>query len=106
MTQPSDMNYPPPQQDTGPYGQQQPAAQQQYPQQYPQYGTPQYGYGYPQQQFYMEPKHSGFGIASLIMGILVGLMELGLVVAAGMMAVKAGPAGMDEKAPETIALGL
>ena len=70
--------------------------QAQYPQQFPQQ------YGYP----YQEPKHSGMGMASLAIGVIVGIMEMALVVIAGVMSAKAGPRGMDEKAPATIALGL
>jgi hypothetical protein len=50
-------------------------------------------------------RHSGFGIASLAIGILVGLMEFALFVVAGVMETTQ-PGGVDESSPEAIVLGL
>jgi hypothetical protein len=104
MTQPWETNNPPPQQqDPAGYAQQAAAAQQQYQQQYAQYAAQ---YGYPQQQYYMEPKHSGFGIASFIISLIVGLLELAMVIGATAMVMKAGPGGFDEKSAEAIVVGV
>jgi len=51
-----------------------------------------------------ELKHSGFGIASFVMAILIGSAEFILLIIAGVMEAKT-PGGMDEDAPATIILG-
>lgn len=52
----------------------------------------------------MESTHSGIGIASFIIGALCGVLMMVLFVLAGMLAL-ASPEGIDEQAPEVIALG-
>jgi len=52
-----------------------------------------------------ELKHSGVGIASFLLSIISGVMLVVLVVIAGVMQAST-PEGMDEEAPEVIALGL
>lgn len=49
--------------------------------------------------------HSGLGIASCIIGVLAGLIEIAIVTIAGMIEVSA-PGGMDENSPEAIMIGL
>ena len=51
------------------------------------------------------PRHSGFGIASFVLGLFLALLEFGLFAAAGVMEAST-PGGMDENAPATIAIGL
>lgn len=49
--------------------------------------------------------HSGLGIASCMIGILAGLIEIAIVAIAGMIEVST-PGGMDENSPEAILIGL
>jgi len=95
MTQPPSDSYQTPQQryDQYPYGQQ--------------YGQPQpMAYGAYPYQPYPENKHSGMGVASFIIGLGIGLLELAMVIAAAVMESQAGPSGLDEKSPAAIILGL
>lgn len=50
-------------------------------------------------------KHSGVGIASLTLSIVMGIVLIALVVIAGVME-SSTPGGMDENAPSTVLLGL
>ena len=54
---------------------------------------------------YGELSHSGLGIASCIIGVLAGLIEVAIVAIAGMIEVST-PGGMDENSPEAILIGL
>lgn len=78
--------------------------------------SPQYGgyapaqmqasyYGGPHGYHVPEKPHSGMGIASVIISVLVGLGTLVLLVVAGVMSAQAPGGQMDEKSPEAIALG-
>jgi hypothetical protein len=53
----------------------------------------------------MEMRHSGFGIASFVMSILVGIAIFLLVVVAGVME-SSTPGGIDEESAGAIVLGL
>ncbi|NQU23626.1 MAG: hypothetical protein HQ567_20275 [Candidatus Nealsonbacteria bacterium] len=53
----------------------------------------------------IEPRHSGLGIASFVLALFCGVMEVGLIVVAGIME-GSTPGGIDEEAPEVILLGL
>jgi hypothetical protein len=50
-------------------------------------------------------KHSGFGIASFLIAIAVGLFEFTIFVVAGVLEASQ-PGGMDENSPEAVLLGL
>jgi hypothetical protein len=52
-----------------------------------------------------ERKESGLGIASFLIGLVAGAMELVLIAIAAVMATSS-PGGMDEKSPQAIVLGL
>lgn len=52
----------------------------------------------------MEQKHSGLGIASFALSLLMGLIILGLVITAGVMEVTT-PGGVDEESPQAVVLG-
>ena len=56
-------------------------------------------------RFRMEPKHSGFGIASLALSLVLGLLLFLLVVVAVVLE-ETTPGGIDEKSPVVILLGL
>jgi hypothetical protein len=62
-------------------------------------------YPYSSPQMMPEAAHSKVGIASFVMGLLVGLGELVLVVIAGVMETST-PGGMDDKDPKVAILGL
>lgn len=49
--------------------------------------------------------HSGMGIASFIMAIVVGISAFALIVIAGVIEMQT-PGGMDEESPEAIIIGL
>jgi hypothetical protein len=53
----------------------------------------------------VELRHSGLGIASFILSLVVGCFLFLLVVTAGVMEVST-PGGMDENSPLTVVLGL
>lgn len=50
-------------------------------------------------------KHSGYGIASFVIAVVVGLLEFVLIVVAGVIEAST-PGGMDENSPIAILLGL
>jgi hypothetical protein len=52
-----------------------------------------------------EPKHSGLGIASFVMGLIFGLILFVLIGIAGVQEVS-NPGGMDENSPFAMVLGL
>ena len=52
-----------------------------------------------------EPRHSGLGIASFVIALFSGVMEMGLIVIAGVMA-ETTPGGVNEESPQVILLGL
>jgi len=52
-----------------------------------------------------ELKHSGFGVASFVIGLAVGLIEFVLFAVAGFMEIST-PGGIDEESPAVILLGL
>jgi hypothetical protein len=58
----------------------------------------------PPQGRHMQQQHSGLGIASFTVSLVSSLLMLVLFVYAGMIAL-ASPEGIDEQAPEVIALG-
>jgi hypothetical protein len=93
-----DPNYPPP--DPGnPYS----------PQQQPQQQMPQPPYGGYQPNYYAAGfaaamPHSGLGIASFVIALIVGLVEVILVIAAAAMVAQGG-GEMDEQSPTAIVLG-
>jgi len=49
-------------------------------------------------------KHSGLGIASFVIALLVGVLEFAVIIAAGIMETSA-PGGMDEDSPAVMAVG-
>lgn len=53
----------------------------------------------------MEQKHSGLGITSFVISLLVGVLTFAAIIIAGFMSSR-HPDGMDEKAASTIILGL
>lgn len=53
----------------------------------------------------MEQKHSGLGIASFVLGIVVGVLVFLMVVVAGAMQAST-PGGIDEQSPVAVVLGL
>ena len=55
--------------------------------------------------FVLQKKHSGLGIASLVLAIVLGITAFSLVVIAGVMA-GANAEGMDEESAAAIILGL
>jgi hypothetical protein len=65
----------------------------------------QQAYPYASPQMVPEAAHSKVGIASFVMGLLVGLGELVLVVIAGVMETST-PGGMNDKDPKVAILGL
>jgi hypothetical protein len=54
---------------------------------------------------YRAPAHSLFGIASFLIVLAAGLLELGLLVIAGVLDARS-PGGLDENSPQAILLGL
>src|SRR5437868_3291478 len=50
-------------------------------------------------------KHSGFGIASFIIGLVIGFLDLAIVGVAGVLAATK-PGGLDEDSPVAMLLGL
>lgn len=60
---------------------------------------------YDEPEYYREPKHSGFGITSFVMALVMGALEFALVVIAGIIE-NSTPGGMDENSPIAILLGL
>src|SRR5262245_8892875 len=75
-----------------------------------------YGYQSPQQSWPQPPygqptgdvaaKHSGLGVASFVLGLLAGLGIFILIVVAAVMEAKRPGALDNEKAPETMLVGL
>lgn len=67
-----------------------------------------YQHPFDQPQYYSSPptkkRQSGLGIASLIIGILLGIIEFAAVILAAVMVSR--PGGMQDSDPEAIALGL
>jgi hypothetical protein len=57
------------------------------------------------EEYLPTPRHSGPGIASFVIALLVGVAVLILVVAAGVIEAST-PGGMDEESPVVIAIGL
>lgn len=53
----------------------------------------------------MEQKHSGLGITSFVISLLVGVLIFATIIIAGFMSAR-HPDGMDEKAASTIFIGL
>lgn len=53
----------------------------------------------------METKHSGLGITSFVLSLLVGLLVFGILVVAGIMEARR-PGGIAEDSPITILVGL
>jgi len=53
----------------------------------------------------MEQKHSGLGITSFVISLLVGVLIFAAIIIAGFASAHR-PDGMDERAPGTILLGL
>ncbi|MEK7780924.1 MAG: hypothetical protein AAB370_05430 [Verrucomicrobiota bacterium] len=53
----------------------------------------------------MEPKHSGWGITSFSISLLVGFLIFVTLIVAGVMQART-PEGMDENSPVTIFIGL
>jgi hypothetical protein len=49
--------------------------------------------------------HSGFGIASTVLGVIMGVAVFGLLVIAGIMETNT-PGGIDEESPQAIVLGV
>ena len=52
-----------------------------------------------------EEKHSGMGIASLVLAILVGILAVSIIAVAGVLEATT-PGGLDEDAPLTALIGL
>ena len=52
-----------------------------------------------------EPRHSGLGIASFVVGLLAGIVEFAILAAAGVIEVST-PGGMDENSPAAVLIGL
>lgn len=53
----------------------------------------------------MEPKHSGMGIASFAISIVVGVIVF-LLIAVAAMATASTPGGMDDNSPTAMVIGL
>ena len=60
---------------------------------------------YTEREEYRVSKHSGFGIASFVIALVVGVLEFVLIVAAGILE-STTPGGIDENSPIAIVLGL
>ena len=72
--------------------------------------APQQPQGYPQYSQYSPyapaAKHSGLGIASFVIAIIVGVIELETIVIAAVIGMNAGAKGIADDSPEAMGIGL